>query len=65
LDRIYREQGKLEKGDIQIVKYFGSSSRVEGLENEVKDQLRKDIRKFELAARNGERISRYTSGTFR
>jgi len=77
LIEIRDEQTKLHEGDIQIVKQVVRSAgrfsgvnesidykRVESEEEEVKIQLSKDIRRFELASRNGERISPRVSGRF-
>jgi len=64
LDQIMSTQDDIEEGRIKIVE-ADCYKRDEGLEEEVKRQLRKDIRKFELAARNGEKIPKLVSGTFR
>ena len=67
LDRLYSEQDRIEEGGIEVVRFDSSSGRykrVGDMEEEVKRQLRKDIRGFELAARNGERTSTHAAGSF-
>jgi hypothetical protein len=66
LEEIYKAQERIENGRVKAVKIgsMGNYQRMEDVENEVKDQLRKDIRDFELAVRDGKRISRSVSGVF-
>ena len=64
MSELIKQQDRIEEGRIEIVK-ADSDKRDKNLEEEVKRQLRKDIRKFELAARDGKREPSYTSGEFR
>jgi hypothetical protein len=78
LSQIMAQQDRIEEGDVSVVKQvIRSAGRFSGVrerieyertkdeEEEVKRQLRKDIRRFELAIRDGERVSPNVSGKFR
>ena len=62
LSDLKKEQGKLEDGKYKIFRLTSKGfERDEEEEEKVKDSLRRDIRKFELAVESGEAINRHIS----